>query len=130
MFNYFKQNSASEKKLYTNIINLSRNKIFYTKFNLADSFQNRINLIFLHICFLLNKINYKKKSKEHKDFEQRVFDLIFANIELNMREIGYGDVLVNKNMKFLVKTFYSILLLRFILLNTLTKNIFISIHYI
>lgn len=27
-----------------------------------------------------------------------------------MREIGYGDVTVNKNMKFLVKTFYNILL--------------------
>lgn len=27
-----------------------------------------------------------------------------------MREIGYGDVLVNKNMKFLVKSFYNILL--------------------
>ena len=27
-----------------------------------------------------------------------------------MREIGFGDVIVNKNMKFLVKTFYSILL--------------------
>ena len=27
-----------------------------------------------------------------------------------MREIGHGDVTVNKNMKFLVKTFYNMLL--------------------
>ena len=27
-----------------------------------------------------------------------------------MREIGYGDVSVNKNMKFLIKTFYNMLL--------------------
>jgi cytochrome b pre-mRNA-processing protein 3 len=39
-----------------------------------------------------------------------MFDLIFDKVELNMREIGYGDVTVNKNMKFLVKTFYNILL--------------------
>ena len=39
-----------------------------------------------------------------------MFDLIFKKIELNMREIGYGDVTINKNMKFLVKTFYNILL--------------------
>ena len=39
-----------------------------------------------------------------------MFDLIFKKIELNMREIGYGDVIVNKNMKFLVKVFYKILL--------------------
>ncbi len=39
-----------------------------------------------------------------------MFDLIFEKIELNMREIGYGDVNVNKNMKLLVKIFYDILL--------------------
>jgi len=27
-----------------------------------------------------------------------------------MREIGYGDMMINKNMKFLVKIFYNILL--------------------
>ena len=110
MFAYFSQNSVLEKKLYNNIIYLSRNKIFYTKFNLSDTFQNRINLIFFHISFLLNKINHKNKSKKHKEFEQKVFDFTFNSIELNMRELGHGDVTVNKNMKFLVKTFYKMLL--------------------
>jgi len=110
MFSYFNQNPTLEKKLYNKIIYLSRNRMFYTKFNLTDSFQNRINLIFLHLSFLLNKINYKSKSKKHKEFEQKVFDLTFNNIELNMREIGYGDVTVNKNMKFLIKIFYKMLL--------------------
>ena len=31
-------------------------------------------------------------------------------IEENMRELGYGDVIVNKNMKLLLKVFYNILL--------------------
>ena len=39
-----------------------------------------------------------------------MFDLIFNKIELNMREIGYGDTVINKNMKFLVIAFYNILL--------------------
>ena len=110
MFSHYSQNSTLEKKLYNNIICLSRNKIFYTKFNLSDTFQNRINLIFFHISFLLNKINHKNKSKKHKEFEQKVFDFTFNSIELNMRELGHGDVTVNKNMKFLVKTFYKMLL--------------------
>jgi len=110
MFTYYSQNSTLEKKLYNNIIYLSRNKIFYTKFNLSDTFQNRIYLIFFHISFLLNKTNYKNKSAKHKEFEQKVFDLTFSSIELNMREIGYGDIAVNKNMKFLIKAFYEMLL--------------------
>ena len=110
MFSYYSQNFTLEKKLYNNIIYLSRNKLFYTKFNLSDTLQNRVNLIFFHISFLLNKINHKNKSKKHKDFEQKFFDLTFNTIELNMREMGYGDVKINKDMKFLIKIFYNILL--------------------
>ena len=84
--------------------------MFYTKFNLNDTYQNRIYLIFLHISFLLNKVNYKNKSKIHREFEQKIFDFTFNSIELNMREIGYGDVTINKNMKSLIKTFYNMLL--------------------
>ena len=50
------------------------------------------------------------ENKKYNIFYQRIFDLLFKRIELNMREVGYGDVLVNKNMKFLVKSFYNILL--------------------
>ena len=56
------------------------------------------------------KINQNSENKKHKSFYQKMFDLIFKKIELNMREIGHGDVTINKNMKFLVKSFYNILL--------------------
>ena len=39
-----------------------------------------------------------------------MFDLVFNKIEINMREIGYSDTIINKNMKYLVKIFYNILL--------------------
>ena len=99
-----------EETLYNKILSLSRNKLFYTKFDLTDSFQNRINLIFIHISFIFIKIKQNKRNESSSAFYQKMFDLIFRKIELNMREIGYGDVAVNKNMKFLVKVFYSILL--------------------
>ena len=40
---------------------------------------------------------------------QGVFDYIFKQLELNIREIGYGDVSVNKNMKNYINLFYNIL---------------------
>jgi cytochrome b pre-mRNA-processing protein 3 len=109
MFNIFKKKSDTESTLYNNILLLSRNKLFFTKFNLGDTFQNRINLIFIHISFLFNKVKHNDQDL-YKQFYQNMFDYIFNKIELNMREIGYGDVSVNKNMKFLVRTFYDILL--------------------
>jgi len=110
MINLSSKNKSPEVILYNNILSLSRNKLFYTKFSLADTFHNRINLIFFHISFIFIKINQNMKNIDYKNFHQKLFDTLFFQIELNMRELGYGDVTVNKNMKFLVKSFYSILL--------------------
>ena len=109
MTKFSKQVKKSEDILYNNILFLSRNKLFYTKFHLSDTFQNRISLIFFHISFLFIKIK-QNSNKRYKFFYQNMFDLIFVKIEQNMREIDYGDMLVSKNMKFLVKNFYDILL--------------------
>ncbi len=110
MSKYIKQINKQENTLYNNIILLSRNKLFYTKFDLIDAFQNRIHLIFIHISFIFIKIKQNQKNRIFKIFYQNLFDLIFNNIELNMRELGYGDTTINKNMRFLTKTFYNILL--------------------
>ena len=110
MFNFINLKKNISIKLYNKILLLSRNKLFYTQLSLKDTFQNRINLIFLHVSFLFIRINNKKENEMYKKYYQEIFDIIFRNIELNMREIGHGDVTVNKNMKFLVKDFYNILL--------------------
>ncbi len=100
----------SETLLYNKIIFLSRNKLLYKEFGLKDTFQNRINLIFVHISFIFIKIKRNNHNLNFKRFYQKMFNFIFEKVELNMRELGYGDASVNKNMKFLVKSFYNILL--------------------
>ena len=110
MFNHLKQSTSREDKLYSKILTLSRNKLFYRDLSFCDTFQNRINLIFLHISFLFIKVKQIDNSNSYYKFYQGMFDYIFRKIEINMREIGYGDTTVNKNMKFLVKNFYNILL--------------------
>ena len=72
---------------------------------LKDNFETRINLIFVHFSILL--IIFKEKKKK---FPQKIFDNIFLNIEYHIRELGYGDVTVNKKMKTLTRVFYDILL--------------------
>ena len=110
MLSYIKQVSTREVTLYNNILLLSRNELFYTKFDLTDTFQNRIHLIFIHISYLFVKLKQNMRNKKYRIFYQKLFDLLFKQIEFNMREIGYGDVLVNRNMKSLVKSFYDVLL--------------------
>ena len=127
-----KQNKLIEKRLYNKILLLARNKLFYTKLSLDDSFENRIYLIFFHISFLFLTINTQKDKIHIMNLYQNVFDFAFNQIEINMREIGFGDVLVNKKMKILVKDFYNILLNceKFKKKNSDAKNIFLQNYFV
>jgi len=87
-------------------VELSRNIYFYRKILLKDNFETRINLIFVHMSLILIVF----KEKKEKEFPQEAFDNIFLNIEYHIRELGYGDVAVNKKMKILIRIFYDILL--------------------
>jgi cytochrome b pre-mRNA-processing protein 3 len=93
------------KDLYSILLSLSRNKFFYKEISLPDTFETRIYLMFIHFSIML--IIYKKKGEK---FNQKTYDLFFHNIENNLRELGFGDVSVNKKMKELNKILYDILL--------------------
>lgn len=103
MFSFYNKHNNN---LYNKLVELSRNIYFYKKLSLKDSFETRVILIFLHFSIILININQRKKTK----FPQNVFDNIFLNVEYHLREIGHGDVSVNKKMKTLNKIFYDILL--------------------
>tara|TARA_X000000368_G_C22718658_1_gene574280 strand:+ start:204 stop:560 length:357 start_codon:yes stop_codon:yes gene_type:complete len=55
------------------------------------------------IILIIHKINKIK-------FPQNQYDSLFHCIENNLRELGYGDIAVNKKMKDFNKIFYDILL--------------------
>ena len=104
---FFESKKKNILPLYNKIVFLTRESFFYKDFKLTDSFSNRIYLIFFHLSFIL--IVLKNKESEKKN-QQDIFDFFFKQIELNCRELGYGDVTVNKKMKGLIKLFYEILM--------------------
>ena len=91
--------------IYNNLINLTRNKKLFFYFTSKDTFSDRLIIFMLHLGFFLK--NYKLKIK--KDYLQDFYDYTFRQIELNIREIGYGDQTVNKKMKTYVNLLYSVL---------------------
>ena len=91
--------------LYNTLLHLSRNLNFYNKMNIKDTFESRIYLMFMHFSIIL--IIFRKKET---NFPQGHYDDLFYCIENNLRELGFGDVAVNKKMKTLNKIFYDILL--------------------
>ena len=81
MLKFNSSKSTHVSLLFNNILILCRKRLFYTKFDLIDTFQNRINLIFVHISFIFIKI---KQDNKQKKFQQKFFDLVFEKIELNI----------------------------------------------
>ena len=90
--------------IYNNLIKLTRNKNLYN-INKEDTFYDRMIVFFFHLAFLL-KI-YKKI--ENKNDLQNFFDYSIRQIELSIREIGYGDATINKKMKDYVNLLFSII---------------------
>ncbi len=95
----------SEKYLnvYNNLINFSRNKNLYLSLNRKDKFSDRLTIFLLHFAFFLK--NYK--NDENKDVLQEIYDFCFRQLELSIREIGYGDQSINKKMKDYINLLHS-----------------------
>ncbi len=91
--------------IYNNLINLTRNKKLYVDLIKHDTFSDRLFFFLFHFAFLLKA--YKKQCS--KKTLQEIFDYFFKQLEASIREIGYGDVTINKKMKIYVNLFYSIL---------------------
>ena len=89
--------------LYNNLINYTRNKDLYKNLNREDNFSDRLTLFLLHFSFFLK--NYKKD--ENKSVLQEIYDFNFRQLELSIREIGYGDQSINKKMKDYINLFHS-----------------------
>ncbi len=91
--------------IYNTLLSLSRNIFFYKKIELPDTFETRIYLMFIHFSILM--LIFKKKSSK---LDQKIYDFFFHSIENDLRELGFGDVTVNKRMKEFNKILYDILL--------------------
>ena len=95
----------SEKYLhiYNNLINFTRNKDLYKSLNREDNFSDRLTLFLLHFAFFLKNF----KNEENKIILQEIYDFNFRQLELSIREIGYGDQSINKKMKEYINLFHS-----------------------
>ena len=90
--------------VYNNLINYSRNKDLYKSLDREDNFSDRLTFFLIHFAFFLKSY----KNKENKDILQRIYDFNFRQLELSIREIGYGDQSINKKMKTYLNLFHAI----------------------
>tara|TARA_E500000178_G_scaffold277516_1_gene276752 strand:- start:678 stop:1169 length:492 start_codon:yes stop_codon:yes gene_type:complete len=90
--------------IYNKLINLTTNKNLYKGFTKQDTFSDRLIFFLLHFAFFLKIYKNDNNSK----LLQEIYDFSFRQLELSIREIGYGDQSINKKMKDYINLFHSI----------------------
>ena len=88
------------------MIRLTTNKSLYNGVkNTQDTFSDRLSLFLFHFAFILKEFKNKKNEKSL----QELYDFNFRQLELSIREIGYGDQSINKKMKDYINVFHGII---------------------
>ena len=88
---------------YNKLIKLTINKTLYKSLDKQDSFNDRLLIFLFHFAFFLKVF----KCEENEKKLQEIYDFNFRQLELSIREIGYGDQSINKKMKDYINLFHS-----------------------
>lgn len=95
------QRKLAAYELHTAIVHASRRPVFYESFAVPDSLDGRFDLLCLFASLVLRRL------RTHDDkLAQNLFDAIFAQLDLNLREMGVGDLGVPKKIKKMAKALY------------------------
>jgi cytochrome b pre-mRNA-processing protein 3 len=89
--------------LYGTIVAQARLPGFYRDYAVPDTVNGRFELIVLHLALLLERL---AEGNALRDLGQGVFDRFCSDMDLNLREMGVGDLAVRKEMRRMGAAFY------------------------
>lgn len=92
--------------LYTHIVKSSRREVFFTDLEVADTVEGRFDMIVLHAFCVLRRLRQETDNKAVESFSQAFFDLWFDDMDLNLRELGVGDMGLARRVPKMMEAFY------------------------
>lgn len=95
--------------LYVAVINQARRPVFYLEYGVPDSLDGRFDLIILHAFLIMRRLRAAGEGAteaEARELAQVLFDLMFADMDQNLRELGVSDTSVGKRVKQMARAFY------------------------
>lgn len=106
MFGWFKKAPAGPlpDKLYQRVVEQSRLPVFYQQLGVADTPDGRFDVLVVHAWLVMRRL--RGADAETSDFSQALFDLMFDDMDRNLRELGVGDMGIGKRIKGMAQGFY------------------------
>lgn len=99
-----KRHQDAAAKLYVIGVEQARSPAFFLDMGVPDTVDGRFDLIILHIMLLIRRL--RKNGADAAGISQALLNLMFSDMDRNLREMGVGDLSVGKQVKKMAKAFY------------------------
>lgn len=91
--------------LYRAVVAQARQPHFYRAHGVPDTLDGRFDMIILH-AYLASRRLKAISTEDSQKLNQALFDLMFADMDSSLREIGVGDLSVGKKVKAMAQAFF------------------------
>jgi len=85
--------------LYAACVAASRQPVFYARLGVPDMVDGRFDMLLLHVFLVIRRLS-------HLSVKQKLFDMMFADMDRSLREMGVGDMSIGKKIKPMLSGFY------------------------
>lgn len=85
-------------ELYGAAVAAAREPVLFARLGVPDTVEGRFDLVTLHVALLIRRLR-KDADPRGAALAQAVFDAMFADMDLNLREMGVGDLSVGKKVR-------------------------------
>jgi cytochrome b pre-mRNA-processing protein 3 len=91
--------------LYSTAVAAARRPEFFDELAVPDTLDGRFDLVSTHVALLIRRVR-RDPDPRAKDLAQAVFDAMFSDMDVNLREMGVGDLAVGKRVKRMWEAFH------------------------
>ena len=90
--------------LYVALVGQAREPVFYRDWGVPDSLDGRFDMIVLHAFLVMRRLG--AEGEAGAALSQALFDVMFSDMDQNLRELGVGDLAVGRRVKTMARGFY------------------------
>jgi cytochrome b pre-mRNA-processing protein 3 len=90
--------------IHGKIVAQARHPAFYAGYGVADTLDGRFEMLLVHAFLLFHRL--KGEDEAARAVGQRVFDILFRDLDRNLREMGVGYAAVPRRVKAMGRAFY------------------------
>lgn len=91
-------------QLYVTTVAAARDPYLYTDCGVPDTLDGRFDLIGLHAFLLIRRLT--REPEPGPTVAQAVFDAMFSDMDINLRELGVSDLAVGRRVKDMWEAFH------------------------